>query len=107
MLLILGSGGSEQNRRHRSLIDVIQDLEQEHAAEVASSGVSPASDRPVPLDLSGAVSNPRPPAVEQRQQQPPGLSSHRLQHSEDGSESVSYPPGATPYHDSPCTWQRA
>ena len=89
------SGRSEQGRRHRSLIDVIQDLEQENAAEVASSGVSPASDRPVPLDLSGAISDPLPDAEAQqrRQQQASGLVSHRLQHSEDGSEAVSCPPG--------------
>ena len=99
----LRSGRSEQGRRHRSLIDVIQDLEQENAAEVASSGVSPASDRPVPLDLSGASQDPLPAAEEQQhqqrqqqqQQQSPGLVSHRLQHSEDGSESLSCPPGAT------------
>ena len=50
-----GAGQSER-QRHRTLIDVIQDLEQENAAEVASSGVSPASDRPVPLDLSCSIS---------------------------------------------------
>ena len=96
-------GRSEQGRRHRSLIDVIQDLEQENAAEVASSGVSPASDRPVPLDLTGATSDPLPAAADlqhqqqqhqHQQQQSPGLVSHRLQHSEDGSESLSCPPGA-------------
>ena len=95
----LHAGRSEQARRHRSLIDVIQDLEQENAAEVASSGVSPASDRPVPLDLSGAISDPLSAAAKQQhqhqQQQSPGLVSHRLQHSEDGSESLSCPPGAT------------
>ena len=112
----LHAGRSEQARRHRSLIDVIQDLEQENAAEVASSGVSPASDRPVPLDLSGAISDPLPATAKQQQhqqhqqqqhqqqqhqqqqhqqQQSPGLVSHRLQHSEDGSESLSCPPGAT------------
>ena len=93
----LHSGRSEQGQRHRSLIDVIQDLEQENAAEVASSGVSPASDRPVPLDLSGAISDPLPATAKQQQQQhqqSPGLVSHRLQHSEDGSESLSCPPGA-------------
>ena len=57
---------------------------------MASSGVSPASDRPVPLDLSGAISDPLPTT----QEQSPGLVSHRLQHSEDGSESLSCPPGA-------------
>ena len=89
------AGRSEQRRRHRSLIDVIQDLEQENAAEVASSGVSPSSDRPVPLDLSGAISDHLPDDEEhRRQQQVSGLVSHRLQHSEDGSEAVSCPPGA-------------
>ena len=88
----LCAGGSERSTRHRSLIDVIHDLEQEHAAEVASSGVSPASDRPVPLDLSGAISDPLPSAHEQ---QPPGLGSHRLQRSEDGRDTVSCP-GAVP-----------
>ena len=57
---------------------------------MASSGVSPASDRPVPLDLSGAISDPLPTT----QEQSPGLVSHRLQHSEDGSDSFSCPPGA-------------
>ena len=99
-IVSLHSGRSEQGRRHRSLIDVIQDLEQENAAEVASSGVSPASDRPVPLDLSGASQDPLPAAEEEQHQQEqqhqsPGLVSHRLQHSEDGSESLSCPPGAS------------
>ena len=53
--------------------------------------MSPASDRPVPLDLSGAISDPLPTT----QEQSPGLVSHRLQHSEDGSDSFSCPPGAT------------
>ena len=94
--------GSER-RRHRSLIDVIQDLEQEHAAEVASSGVSPASDRPVPLDLSGAISDPvdipgtsgqhaQGQSLEQPPVQPHGLP-HHMRPSDDGSEPVPCPPG--------------
>ncbi len=94
--------GSER-RRHRSLIDVIQDLEQENAAEIASSGVSPASDRPVPLDLSGAISEPMPipgrfgqhapgQALEQPPALPPGVP-HHLRPSDDGSEPVPCPPG--------------
>ena len=89
------AGHSDQRRRHRSLIDVIQDLEQENAAEVASSGVSPASERPVPLDLTGAISDPLPEDEEQQheQQQASGLRPHQLQRSEDGSEAVACPPG--------------
>ncbi|KAL0056464.1 hypothetical protein WJX82_011637 [Trebouxia sp. C0006] len=96
------TAGSER-RRHRSLIDVIQDLEQENAAEIASSGVSPASDRPVPLDLSGAISEPMPipgrfgqhapgQALEQPPALPPGVP-HHLRPSDDGSEPVPCPPG--------------
>ncbi|DBA95987.1 TPA: hypothetical protein ACH3X1_001498 [Trebouxia sp. C0004] len=96
------TAGSER-RRHRSLIDVIQDLEQENAAEIASSGVSPASDRPVPLDLSGAISEPMPipgtsgqhaqgQALEQPPALPPGMP-HHLRPSDDGSEPVPCPPG--------------
>lgn len=98
--------GSER-RRHRSLIDVIQDLEQENAAEIASSGVSPASDRPVPLDLSGAISEPTPipstsgqHAQGQALEQPPALPPsvpHHLRPSDDGSEPVPCPPGKTMY----------
>ena len=99
---LLHSVGSER-RRHRSLIDVIQDLEQEHAAEVASSGVSPASDRPVPLDLSGAISDPvdipstsgqhgQGQPLEQPPVQPHGLP-HHMRPSDDGSEPVPCPPG--------------
>ena len=99
--------GSER-RRHRSLIDVIQDLEQENAAEIASSGVSPASDRPVPLDLSGAISEPMPiPSTSgqhargQALEQPPALRPgvpHHLRPSDDGSEPVPCPPGKTVQH---------
>ena len=46
--------------RHRTLIDVIQDLEQENAEEEGSTGLSPANERPVPLDLSCAISDPVP-----------------------------------------------
>ena len=37
---------------------MIQDLEQENAEEEVSTGLSPANERPVPLDLSCAVSDP-------------------------------------------------
>lgn len=52
--------GGKSARRHRTLVDVIQDLEQENAEEAASTGMSPASERPVPLDLTCAVSEPVP-----------------------------------------------
>jgi len=67
--------------------------------------VSPASDRPVPLDLSGAISEPMPipgtfgqhaqgQALEQPPALPPGVP-HHLRPSDDGSEPVPCPPGKT------------
>lgn len=50
--------GGKSGRQHRTLIDVIQDLEQENAEEEVSTGLSPANERPVPLDLSCAISDP-------------------------------------------------
>ena len=70
---------------------------------MASSGVSPASDRPVPLDLSGAISDPadvpstsgqhaQGQPLEQPPVQPHGLP-HHMRPSDDGSEPVPCPPG--------------